>query len=365
MKMISSKQFDVDLIINSLGRGGAERICVTLANELNKKGYKVRIITLKQVTPNYIENVEKKVVIETLDAKKDLIGILYLKKILAKEKFSIIFSFDERITSMCNYVRIKKNKKYKVISRIINNIDLQAKYNKKIVYKPMYAFSKKYTKYSDKIIFQCREMMTRMINYFSINTSNCKTVYIYNPLSEKFHNIQINNNKENYYIMVGRLVEQKGYDSIIETAKVCKENNKEIHIKIFGDGEKYNELMKKIKKYNLNIELLGNVKDIENYYKKAKALILTSKYEGFPNVLLEANACGCPVISFDCPTGPSEIVTKDNGILINNSVNELVKVLMNFDNNKWNYNIIKKTTDKYKDNCIIEKYIKEIFDDGI
>ena len=93
MKMISSKQFDVDLIINSLGRGGAERICVTLANELNKKGYKVRIITLKQVTPNYNENVEKKVVIETLDAKKDLIGILYLKKILAKEKFSIIVNF--------------------------------------------------------------------------------------------------------------------------------------------------------------------------------------------------------------------------------------------------------------------------------
>ncbi len=137
------KCYDLDFIINSLGRGGAERICVTLANAMANKGYSVRIITLRHINKNYEDDVSDSVKIQCLNASKDIFGLLKLKKWLKKENIKKIFAFDERITSICNYVKLKSNKQYLVISRVINNIDFQEKENNKIIYKFMYSFSKK------------------------------------------------------------------------------------------------------------------------------------------------------------------------------------------------------------------------------
>lgn len=356
--------FDLDFIINSLGRGGAERVCITLANEMVKRGLKIRIITLRNVKNNYNSDVDKRVKIKCLNAKKDLFGLLILKKELKNLQIKKIIAFDERITSVCNYVKIKHHKKYIIISRVINNVDFQEKENKRIIYKFMYKFSKKYFKYADKYIFQCKSMKNRMKNYFNLDDKKSKLVYIYNPLSDSFYDVKITEKKENYFLMVGRLESQKGYEYVIEALKKCKDYGKNIHVKILGDGSLKSKLEKEIEVNNLNIELLGNVNNPKDYYIKAKALILTSKYEGFPNVLLEANACGCPIISFDCPTGPSEIINDYNGILIKYlSTDDLTNEIINFDNIKWDYKKIAESVKKYDKNIIIKKYIDVITGD--
>ena len=98
--------YDIDFIINSLGRGGAERVCVSLANEMTNRNYKVRIIVLRNISKNYESDVNDNIQIYHLNAKKDLFGILKLKKILKSGNFKKIVAFDERITSICNYVKI-------------------------------------------------------------------------------------------------------------------------------------------------------------------------------------------------------------------------------------------------------------------
>lgn len=354
------KKNNIEIIIYSLGRGGAERVCVTLANELLKYEYNVKITTLYYAAKNYIDDLDKSVDINCLNAKNYIHGLFKLKKYLERNKFNKIFAFGEKITSVCNYVKIKKNREYEVLTRILNNIDIQEKENHNIVYKLLFDFSKKYMKYTDKVVFQCEKMKERMSKYLELK-GKCYTIY--NPLNPNFKNIDISNEKENYFIMVGRLNEQKGYKYIVEAMEKVVLVNEKVEVKILGDGPLKDKLLDEInnKKLEKNIKLIGNVPNVKDYYIKAKCLVLTSIYEGFPNVLLEANACGCPVMAFDCPTGPREIINSDNGILIDYlNTDQLKDEIINFDNNKWDYEKIVDTTKKYNTEDTIKKYLNVI-----
>lgn len=354
----------VTLIINSLGRGGAERVCVSLANELTNRGNRVNLIVLRKTSNNYESDLDNRIKIEYLDAKKDIFSLIKLKRyLLINNNIERILAFDERITSICNYVKIKENKNYKVITRIINNIDYQKRYNNNLTNILMERFVKKYFKYSDKYIFQCRQMMLRMVKYFNIKQQNSKSTYIYNPLSEYFENQRIESRKSDFFLMVGRLDKQKGYKYALSTFRKLKQNGINIHVIILGEGPYRKKIEKYVNKYKLNVELLGNIKHVDNYYAKARALILTSIYEGFPNVEIEAMACGCPVISFDCPTGPSEIINKNNGMLSKYlDINELYKTIQMFNKRQWNYKEISENAkEKYNRNSIINRYIDVLF----
>lgn len=356
-----NESFDIDFIINSLARGGAERVCVNLANFMFAKGYRIRITVLRDVENNYEEDIDSGICINHLKAKKDIFGLIKLKSFLKSSNIKKILAFDERITSICNYIKIKKHKNYYIITRVINNVDFQERQNKKIIYKLLYKFSKKYFRYSNKYIFQCKAMMERMTNYFNLSKEKSEMTYIYNPLSKRFYNIPINKYKDDFFLMVGRLDEQKGYEYVLKSLIECKNKGMKIHLKILGDGPLKNKLKDMVRINKLDVDFLGNVKNVIDYYSKAKALILTSIYEGFPNVLIEGLACGCPLISFDCPTGPSEIIDNSNGILIKYlDVEELTNCLINFNNKKWNYDEIAQSSNRYKDESTLEKYAKEL-----
>jgi glycosyltransferase involved in cell wall biosynthesis len=88
--------------------------------------------------------------------------------------------------------------------------------------------------------------------------------------------------------------------------------------KIIGDGSYRKQLTKFLNANKLDkVEILSNSSTIEEEYRNSSCLLLTSRFEGFPMVLLEAASCGLPLISFDCQTGPPEIIRNGfNGFLI-------------------------------------------------
>ena len=113
----------------------------------------------------------------------------------------------------------------------------------------------------------------------------------------------------------------KQFDKLIETYSKSELPAKEVHLVILGDGEEMDHLKQKIEETQMSkyVHLQGFQKDTVCYTKEAEFLVLTSAYEGFGMVILEALSVGIPVISFDCETGPSEMITNEfNGLLVEN-----------------------------------------------
>ncbi|MEW6989447.1 glycosyltransferase [Colwelliaceae bacterium 6441] len=124
----------------------------------------------------------------------------------------------------------------------------------------------------------------------------------------------------NYFVCVGRIHYQKGYDlllNIIQQAKV-KDNN--IQVVIIGDGPDRQMLEESIKEKELNDNVIihGFTDNPYKYIRAAKGILMTSRWEGLPTVLVEAAYLKTQIISFDCRYGPSELTSKGrNGYLIN------------------------------------------------
>lgn len=133
-------------------------------------------------------------------------------------------------------------------------------------------------------------------------------------------------------VAMGSLTYQKGYDLLIPAFSACVNKHKDWKLLIMGEGNLRADLELLVEKYRMtdHIIFLGRIKKPETVLASANMYVLSSRFEGFPNALLEAMACGLPVISFDCPSGPSDIITHgENGLLVKkDNVDELQKAML-------------------------------------
>lgn len=119
-------------------------------------------------------------------------------------------------------------------------------------------------------------------------------------------------------LAVGRLVNIKGYDLLLQAWLKVIETAPDWQLKIVGEGEDRASLSQFIIENGLSdsVELVGNTDNVEQYYESAALFCLSSRFEGFPMVLLETLSFGLPVVSFDCDTGPAEILDGTGSILV-------------------------------------------------
>lgn len=133
-------------------------------------------------------------------------------------------------------------------------------------------------------------------------------------------------------ISVGRLTNQKGYEYLIKAWSILEKKGINWTLEIYGEGELHSELTKQIEANNLKqkVFLKGQTNAVQEKILESSIFALSSRYEGFPMVLLESMACGVPLVSFDCETGPAEIIENDDcGILVENrNVEKLAEALI-------------------------------------
>lgn len=168
-----------------------------------------------------------------------------------------------------------------------------------------------------------------------------------------------------YIIAVGRLVPLKQFDKLIESysKSILPENN--IHLIILGKGEEKQNLEFIIKRLNLKekVHLLGFRENVAEFITKAKFLVLSSQYEGFPMTILEALSAGTPVVSFDCESGPNEmIINNKNGILVKNqNFEELTHKMNTFVEDEILFQICKnnaiESVAKFHSNVIVKQWL--------
>ena len=131
----------------------------------------------------------------------------------------------------------------------------------------------------------------------------------YSPLTEK------------RVIAVGRYVYQKGFDLLLKAWAIVEKECPDWMLTILGQGERsqYETLIDELKIDRNNCKLLGPTEQIQDEYMNSSLLVMSSRFEGFGMVLVEAMACGLPVVSFDCPCGPKDIIQDHvDGLLVEN-----------------------------------------------
>lgn len=126
-------------------------------------------------------------------------------------------------------------------------------------------------------------------------------------------------------VAAGRYTGQKRFSHLILAFAKVVERRPEWLLRIYGAGHEKSWLQGIIDEYGLadNVFLMGRTKDVERDFAKGSIMAMSSKFEGFPMVILEAFACGLPVVSYDCPRGPAEMITDGyDGLLVDNGDQE-------------------------------------------
>ena len=173
--------------------------------------------------------------------------------------------------------------------------------------------------------------------------------------------------KKKRVIAVGRLDAQKGFDLLIDAWQIVHEKSNDWKLDIFGQGEWKDLLTNKILDYKLQdvVSLKGVSKNIKKEFYDGSVFVLSSRYEGFGLVLLEAISCGLPSVSFNCDHGPAEMIEENSGILVEKeNVTELAKgllTLINDENLRTEMGINAKQKSLEFSKSIIMEQWKELF----
>lgn len=120
-------------------------------------------------------------------------------------------------------------------------------------------------------------------------------------------------------VAVGRLDRQKGFDLLIDAFSLIAPQLPQSRLTIYGEGPERGALERRVQELGLTtrVSLAGLTRDVASTMTQATVVVLSSRYEGFPNVLLEAMSLSVPVIAFDCPSGPRELIDHEvNGLLV-------------------------------------------------
>lgn len=312
--------------INSLAGGGAERVVTTLLNHLVAK-YDCFLILIENQT-HY--DLDKRINIINLNENKNnsktakllrLPIITYkFNKIIKKHKFKTIVSFLHR----ANYINIVSSffSLHKIVisertmpSSMYTNNSLNSLIHKFLI-------KKLYNK-ANHIIAVSKVIISDLDVNFGVRVA--KTA-IYNPydlthiktLASKKSKITIDKNIN--IISVGSLIERKNYPLLLKSMANIEQN---FNLYILGSGEKKSNLeqLTKSLKIDNKVFFLNFDNNPYKYLSKCGIFILSSNVEGFPNVVVEAMACGCAIIATDCLSGPREILAPDTDINIQLKIN--------------------------------------------
>jgi len=306
------------LIAPSLARGGVERVVSILSKELSKY-FEVYVVIyhnpIEYEIGGRLINLETPTGSFWRKMKNTFYRVVKLKRIIRKISPDFIVSFMGNLQPILTFKP--------VIVSIRNNPDFFPLY-RKLLLKTIYKLPN-----VKKIVTCSSEIENKLNNNYKLK--NTKTIY--NPLNLDYVTKKLLAPKPfefDYILAIGRLNRQKGFDILIKS--FAKTNlRKRVKLVILGEGEERKNLEKLIVKYDLKSQVLlfGRVDNPFIYMKYAKFFILSSRYEGFANVLLEALACRTPVIATDCETGTSEIIESEkNGLLVPVEDEEALKLAM-------------------------------------
>jgi glycosyltransferase involved in cell wall biosynthesis len=325
---MSQERKVIALFLESLNGGGVQRVVLNLAKSFVDKGFAVDIVLFCAKGP-FLENVPSGCSIIDLNVNRAITSIPKIISYLKKRKPDVmITNFLIHTNSVCLIAKLISRAKTKVI--LVNHTYLSE--SMKFILSSYKKFSLNYfrTKVSFHLAYLVYPLADSVVavskgiaDDLEKNFPNLmgKVKVIYNPVfSEEILKKSEEPVSQEWFqkqgmpiiISVGRLETQKGFSTLLRAFAIVQ-NATKCKLVILGEGRERSNLNYLAEKLSIEKELWmpGFVDNPYKYMSKASLFVLSSIYEGFGNVLVEALALGCPVVSTDCPSGPSEIL--ENG----------------------------------------------------
>lgn len=312
------------IVMPSLRMGGAERVIITLLNYINKDKFDITLIILGSDTGILAKDLPSsvnKIAFNKPSVKK---GIASLIRFIRKNPPDILFSGISHLNLALSIFSFLLPKKTKLIVRESNIVSQNVKlfpFSKLfiILYKIFY-------RRLSLIICQSYEMAEDLTKNFRVKSSN--TVILKNPLDLKFiiekaNSRHIARTAEYVFVVCGRLDHQKGFDILLDALSLLPSLN--FKLWVIGNGVLRHDLEQRSLMLGLesHVDFLGFQENPFPFIKHADLFILSSRFEGMPNAVLESLALGTPVLATPAPGGVVELLENSNVCLLADDISAM------------------------------------------
>lgn len=348
-----------------LTHGGVQRIMVHIANYFANNGYETTLL-LGEAKGPYLSLLDPKVEVLSINSTNRFLLLKYLISVLRFKNPHILFTGVPSFNIMAIIAKYIAGVKTKVVISERSNTFKEFARSTNFFYRLSFLLIPILYRFSDAIVAVSLGVAKDLSRFSFISENRINTIY--NPAFNKEIQIEAKKSVEESWlndkacpviIGVGRLSAQKDFGMLIDAFYgIYKE--RQLKLIIVGDGPMHNSLQKKIDEYDLNdsIKLAGFQKNPISWISKSDVFVLSSQWEGFGNILVEALAAGTTIVSTDCKSGPSEIL-KDGqlGYLVPVSDAEALskKIIYALDN-PFPKDLLVEAAQEFDENIIMKKY---------
>ncbi len=317
----------VCIVTSSLGKGGAERCSALLSIMLSKLGYDVHIITvLPEVDYKYAGTLLNLGLVKTKKNRvwNRLKRLILFKRYLAQHNFSLIIDNRSRNKAFREYI-LSKFIYRAPIMYMLQNFKTSKTFTK-------YPWLNQYLYKNETMIAVSKAIAVKFQKKYKL--SNIKTLYnCVDPLALTEQSlVNVTEVKEDYIIFYGRIDDyHKNLKLLIDAYQMSKLKQQSIKLLILGSGSDTKVIKNYVEQKQLQMDVIFK-KFTSNpfpYIAKARFMVLSSRFEGFPLTILETLALNVPVVSVNCTSGPSEVIVNNhNGLLVeNNNIEQLANAM--------------------------------------